>query len=128
MPSEAKWEYACRAGTAVSRYGSVGAVAWYDGNSGEKTDTVGRKQANAWGLFDMLGNVWEWGMDNWYKNNHNAPMDSSAWERNDPACVWRGGSWLSDAKSCRAPRRALDYHHYVSRGFRVAVVLASGVD
>jgi len=57
LPTEAEWEYACRAGTTGARYGNLGDVAWYDGNSGGETHAVRGKQANAWGLYDTLGNV-----------------------------------------------------------------------
>ena len=58
LPTEAEWEYAARAGSTSSRYGELNAVAWYSGNSGKETHPVGQKQPNAWGLYDMLGNVW----------------------------------------------------------------------
>ena len=130
LPSEAQWEYACRAGTALSRYGSLDAVAWFDGNSGAKTRQVGQKQANAWGVYDMLGNVWEWCVDNWHANYRNAPMDCSPWEGNDAARVLRGGSWNYDPRDCRAALRtgiAPDSRH-INLGFRVVVPLVSGVD
>ncbi|MEI6614460.1 MAG: formylglycine-generating enzyme family protein, partial [Chrysiogenales bacterium] len=59
------WEYACRAGTTGDRYGNIDSIAWYYNNSGRTTHPVGQKQANAWGLYDTLGNVWEWCQD-WY--------------------------------------------------------------
>jgi formylglycine-generating enzyme len=60
LPSEAEWEYAARGGTATSRYGALDAIAWHDGNSGDSTHDVGQKLPNAYGLYDTLGNVWEW--------------------------------------------------------------------
>jgi formylglycine-generating enzyme required for sulfatase activity len=60
LPSEQEWEYAARGGSAAPRYGEIVAIAWYDSNSGDQTHEVGRKQPNAYGLFDMIGNMWEW--------------------------------------------------------------------
>jgi formylglycine-generating enzyme required for sulfatase activity len=74
LPSEAEWEYAARAGTTGARYGTVDDIAWYSGNSGAKTHQVGQKAANLFGLFDMLGNVWQWTAD-WY-GGYNAGAQS----------------------------------------------------
>src|SRR5258708_34035509 len=65
LPTEAEWEYAARGGDTSARYGAVDSVAWYNANSGSKTHEVGQKQANGYGLYDTLGNVWEWTAD-WY--------------------------------------------------------------
>jgi formylglycine-generating enzyme required for sulfatase activity len=63
LPTEAEWEHACRAGTTGARYGPLDEIAWYRGNSHERIHDVGGKQPNPWGLYDMLGNVWEWCWD-----------------------------------------------------------------
>ncbi len=79
LPTEAEWEYACRAGTMDSRYGNLDAISWFEGNSGSMTHAVDQKQPNSWGLHDMIGNVWEWCEDNWHDGYKNAPSDGSAW-------------------------------------------------
>lgn len=63
LPTEAEWEYSCKAGTSGIRYGELNSVAWYKGNSNNKTHSVGNKMPNPWGIYDMLGNVWEWCSD-----------------------------------------------------------------
>ena len=97
LPSEAEWEYACRAGEAQKKYcGSedLSSVAWYEGNSDSRKHPVAGKQANAWGLYDMSGNVWEWTEDCWNENYLGAPIDGSAWRSgNCTLRVMRGGSW-----------------------------------
>ncbi len=69
LPTEAEWEYAARAGSASASYGNLDDIAWYAGNSSARTHTVGQKLPNAWGLYDMLGNVWEWTAD-WYDKDY----------------------------------------------------------
>ena len=98
LPSEAEWEYACRAGQTHRYCGSddVDAVGWYSSNSNGRTHPVGGKRPNAWGLYDMSGNVWEWTQDCWNDNYRGAPSDGRAWEQgNCRRRVVRGGSWTN---------------------------------
>jgi formylglycine-generating enzyme required for sulfatase activity len=80
LPTEAQWEYAARAGSNEARYGPLDAIAWYSGNSGGTTHPVGLKRPNAWSLYDMLGNVWQW----------------TASDYNSTTKTLRGGSWNYD--------------------------------
>jgi formylglycine-generating enzyme required for sulfatase activity len=163
LPSEAQWEYACRAGTETALYTgpieilgennapALDPIAWYGGNSGvdfdlkegwdssgwpemqypnpqSGTHPVARKQPNPWGLFDMLGNVWEWCEDTWHDSYKGGPADGSAWETDKPgaARVVRGGSWNYVARYCRCAFRGrvapvLRLNHI---GFRCARVQA----
>jgi formylglycine-generating enzyme required for sulfatase activity/uncharacterized protein with von Willebrand factor type A (vWA) domain len=145
LPSEAEWEYACRARTTTPfHFGETISteVANYDGNytygSGskgrdrKKTTPVGSFQvANAFGLFDMHGNIWEWCADEYHKNYQGAPVDGSAWvrkknENDNQAKVLRGGSWINDPRGCRSAARVDDSpdnrdHGDGVRGFRVVV-------
>ena len=97
LPSEAEWEYACRAGGNHTFCGSndVDSVAWHAFNSGRFPQVVASKQANAWGLHDMSGNASEWVQDLWHKNYDGAPSDGSAWisDKTSEYRVVRGGSW-----------------------------------
>ena len=105
LPSEAQWEYACRAGTETARYSeNLDAIAWYDENSGNETHSVAGKEANSWGLYDMLGNVWEWCADVWV-NDYTEKARASAAESASAHRVIRGGSWSSDARDVRAAYR-----------------------
>jgi formylglycine-generating enzyme required for sulfatase activity len=113
LPSEAEWEYACRAGT-TTRYSfgdsesELDDYAWYRDNSGRKTHPVGQKDPNSWGLHDMHGNVWDWVQDSWHSDYNGAPDDGSAWESGDgPSRVLRGGSRDSGAGNCRSFLRLL---------------------
>jgi formylglycine-generating enzyme required for sulfatase activity len=92
LPTEAEWEYACRAGTSGSEYGNLNETAWYDENSKGSTHPVGRKKPNAWGLYDMLGNVWEWCQD-WYGRYPGAPQVNPAGPSSGAGRVIRGGCW-----------------------------------
>ena len=112
LPTEAEWEYACRAGTSTSYYSGdqeadLEKVGWYNKNSGEKLHAVGEKDPNGFGLYDMHGNVREWVEDDWHDNYEDAPVDGSAWTdipRGDHRVV-RGGGWFSDARLCRSACR-----------------------
>jgi len=129
LPTEAEWEYACRAGTMTNYYtgnseDDLKRVGWYEDNSREATHPVGELEPNAWGLYDMHGNVWEWCDDDWHDNYLNAPKDGSPWidepERSDRR-VLRGGGWTSDAYKCRSSHRT-DCPYgglYSFMGFRV---------
>jgi len=104
LPSEAEWEYACRANTTTKfHFGDQlpKDKANYDRNHGEKTTPVGSYPPNAFGLYDMHGNVCEWCQDKWHESYQNAPPDSEAWEKgSSKKRVIRGGSWKRDKKDC----------------------------
>jgi formylglycine-generating enzyme required for sulfatase activity len=122
LPSEAEWEYACRAGTTTPfHFGETITtdLANYDGTrtygSGpngqyrKQTTEVGSfKVANAFGLYDMHGNVWEWCLDHWHENYNGAPADGSAWVTGGNASrrVLRGGSWNNGPGNCRSAHRS----------------------
>jgi formylglycine-generating enzyme required for sulfatase activity len=127
LPSEAEWEYACRAGT-TSRYSfgnsesKLGDYAWYSDNSGDKTHPVGQKKPNSWELYDMYGNVREWVQDSWHDDYDGAPTDGSAWESGDSTFrVDRGGSWRINVKVCRSAFRGryVQSSRYRALGFRL---------
>ncbi len=112
LPTEAEWEYACRAGTTTEYYIGDGEdalkkVGWYVGNSGTKMHPVGQMDANKWGLRDMHGNVWEWCQDDWDENFYKSSPDR------DPVCkdvksnsrVLRGGSFIDGASGLRSALR-----------------------
>lgn len=112
LPTETEWEYACRAGTRSSyNFGSshadLGVYAWFLRNSNGRTHPVKEKKPNAFGLFDLCGNVWEWCEDTWHEDYSRAPADGSAWVDPDPSYrIARGGSWESQESYCRSSNRA----------------------
>jgi formylglycine-generating enzyme required for sulfatase activity len=121
LPTEAQWEYACRAGTTGPYAGDLDEMAWYRDNSDGMPHPVGQKKPNAWGLHDMHGNVWEWCVD-WHGEYN---VDSVTDPVGPPAGsyrVYRGGSWFNDAGYCRAADRngitPTGINYYV--GFRPA--------
>ena len=140
LPSEAEWEYACRAGTTTPFYcgetlmgdlANYRAISTYvkepQGNYRKGTTTVGVFPPNAFGLYDMHGNLWEWCADHWHENYQGAPTDGSTWIDVDDKSYYinRGSSWDFDPRYCRSACRyyyGADSGHY-SIGFRVVCVL-----
>ena len=104
LPTEAEWEYAARAGTTEDRYGDLDEIAWYRSNSRSTTHLVGEKAANAWGLHDMLGNVWEWVQD-WYGSYPGGSVTAPTGPGSGSYRVNRGGSWGNIASICRSADR-----------------------
>ena len=104
LPTEAEWEYAARAGTSGDRYGNLDAIAWYGDNSGRRTHPVGQKQPNAWGLYDMLGNVWEW-VGDWAAAYPGGSVTDPRGPGSGSGRVGRGGGWFNYAGICRASIR-----------------------
>ena len=110
LPTDAEWEYSCRAQSRAVQYGKINDIAWYAENSNETTHDVGLKLPNNFGLFDMLGNVWEW-----------------CWDLYDPKVygsyrVFRGGGWSDESRGCLASNRRRSHPTYGidDLGFRVA--------
>ncbi|MCB8819790.1 formylglycine-generating enzyme family protein [Microvirga rosea] len=110
LPTEAEWEYACRAGISGPRYAELDQIAWYRENSGGRTHGVGQKQPNAWGLYDMLGNVWEWCADQYDPEVYGSYR------------VFRGGGWADPERGCLATNRRRSHPTFTidDLGFRVA--------
>ncbi|AFC28555.1 hypothetical protein PM3016_1635 [Paenibacillus mucilaginosus 3016] len=110
LPTEAEWQYACKAGSAGYRYGELEEIAWYQENSGGRAREVGQKRPNAWGLYDMLGNVWEWCWDVYDAKVYGSYR------------VFRGGSWAEEARGCGATcrRRSHPTFRIDDLGFRLA--------
>ena len=132
LPTEAEWEYACRAGSTTRfSFGdderTLGNYAWYSGNSDRKTHPAGQKRPNAWGLYDMHGNVWEWCQD-WYAGYANPTETDPRGPTSGQFRVLRGGSWRTNAQYCRSADRyggTPDFRISLG-GFRV--VVSAGVD
>ncbi|WP_105974415.1 formylglycine-generating enzyme family protein [Streptomyces geranii] len=110
LPTEAEWEHACRAGTTGPRHGELDDIAWYRGNSHERIHDVGGKTPNAWGLHDMLGNVWDWCWDVYDAEVYGSYR------------VLRGGGWFDEHWSCRASARRRSHPTFQvdDVGFRIA--------
>ena len=104
LPTEAEWEYAARAGTTGARHGELDAIAWHLDNSGGETHAVKGKQANAWGLYDMLGNVWEWCAD-WNGDYPTGSVTDPTGPSSGSNRVVRGGGWGLDARYARSADR-----------------------
>ena len=110
LPSEAEWQYACKADTPGYTYGELQKIAWYNENSNGQIQDVGKKEPNAWGLYDMLGNVWEWCYDLYDEKVYGSYR------------IFRGGSWAEEARGCGATcrRRSHPTFHIDDLGFRLA--------
>ncbi|WP_422656828.1 formylglycine-generating enzyme family protein [Paenibacillus sp. EC2-1] len=110
LPTEAEWQYACKAGTTGYRYGELDQIAWYDKNSDFKLHEVGKREPNAWGLYDMLGNVWEWCFDVYDEKVYGSYR------------IFRGGSWAEEARGCGASCRRRSHPTFCIEdlGFRLA--------
>jgi formylglycine-generating enzyme required for sulfatase activity len=129
LPSEAEWEYACRAGTTTafnngsSDDATVGTIAWYSSNSGNQTHAVGGKAANALGLHDMSGNVWEWVNDWWGSTYYSvSPSTNPLGPVSGNYRVFRGGSWFDNTNLVRSSFRnyVTPDGAFIDFGFRVA--------
>ena len=112
LPTEAQWEFACRAGTTGDYAGKLDELGWYNGNSGNQSRPVATKQPNAWGLHDMHGNVWEWCLD-WHGNYPGGSVTDPTGAASGSYRVYRGGGWGLGAARCRSALRYGD-----SPGFR----------
>ncbi|CCI09290.1 SUMF1/EgtB/PvdO family nonheme iron enzyme [Microcystis aeruginosa] len=141
LPSEAEWEYACRAGTTTPFYFGetiTGELANYNagytyageakGEYRNETTPVGQFPPNAFGLYDMHGNVWEWCADTWHGNYDGAPTDGSVWieNGNDNRSLLRGGSWYFNPNVCRSAYRNVSYRRVNSSYFGFRVVCGAG--
>lgn len=139
LPTESQWEYACRAGgkndpdeteDQGKQYEYCGSdqldsVAWYDQNSGKATHRAAAKQPNAFGLFDMSGNVGEWVEDSYHDHYNGVPGDGSAWTGDKSKRVLRGGSWIYSQTRMRTAFRSVSApeYRYFDTGFRVVRAL-----
>ena len=126
LPTEAEWEYACRSGSSGTySFGDdeklLGEHAWFNNNSEQKTHPVGEKKPNAWGLYDMHGNVWEWCQD-WHGDYPQGSVTDPVGLSSGARRVFRGGSWFYGAGYCRSAIRfrCAPGYGYIILGFRLA--------
>jgi formylglycine-generating enzyme required for sulfatase activity len=124
LPTEAEWEYACRAGTTTAYKNGENisdSIGWYRDNSSNKTTIVGQKSANAWGLYDMHGNVWEWCWD-WLGSYGSRAYTDPTGDTSSSSRIIRGGSWSDTAGYLRSAYRHGNNPYYGASliGFRVA--------
>ena len=129
--TEAEWEYACRAETTTDysfgdNESQLGEYAWFKENSGETTHPVGQKKPNAWGLYDMHGNVWEWCSD-WYGNYASGNFTNPLGPQEGSSRVNRGGGWRWEAAACKSGARGFTdpSNQRQNLGFRVAMSISN---
>ena len=118
LPTEGEWEYAARGGSTESRYGNLDEIAWYLNNSGGHAHQVAQKRANGFGLFDVLGNVWEW-VNDWYDENYyqNSSSQDPPGPANGQLRVLRGGSWVNFPVYVRVSFRSRNFP--LNRSFNI---------
>ncbi len=150
LPSEAEWEYACRAGTQtrfffgdslldasgnplddIHQDGPAGVLPgnrsdymWWESNA-SGANPVGRKLPNQFGLYDMYGNVWEWCQDFWHDNYMGAPTDGSVWQGTSLYRVFRGGSWLNSTHNCRSANRYIYTQNNIYNSFGLRLLTST---
>lgn len=111
LPTDAEWEYACKTGLTAPRYGEINKISWFKENSNEQTHEIGQKEPNKWGLFDMLGNVWEWCSDIYDETVYGSYR------------IIRGGGWNDEERGCLATNRRRSHptaYKIDDLGFRIA--------
>lgn len=110
LPTDGEWQYACKAGSTGYRYGEIDEIAWYSGNSNSSIQEMGLKKPNSWGLYDMLGNIWEWCWDLYDESTYG------------PYRIFRGGSWAESERGCGATCRRRGHPSFGidDLGFRLA--------
>ena len=123
LPTEAEWEYAARAGSRERYYDTLSQIAWFEGNSDDQPHPVGQKAANAYGLHDMLGNVYEWVLDRYYNKYDDTTDDVEEPLPPNASAVTRGGAWHSEARNLRVSNREDVPRDYadLDTGFRCAL-------
>ena len=123
LPTEAEWEYAARAGSRERYYDTLSEIAWFDANSGDHSHSVGQKAPNAYGLYDMLGNVYEWVLDRYYNKYDDTTDEIEEPLPSNSSAVTRGGAWHSEAKNLRVSNREDAPRDYaeLDTGFRCAM-------
>ena len=111
LPTDAEWEYSCKAGQTIPRYGEIDSISWYKENSNGETHEIGLKDSNEWGLFDMLGSVWEWCSDIYDETIYGSYR------------IIRGGGWNDEERGCLATNRRRSHptaYKIDDLGFRIA--------
>ena len=123
LPTEAEWEYAARGGSRERYYDTLSEIAWFEANSGDHSHPVGEKAPNAYGLYDMLGNVYEWVLDRYYNKYDDTTDEIEEPLPGNSSAVTRGGAWHSDAKNVRVSNREDVPRDYadLDTGFRCAL-------